>query len=77
MVALPLAVVATILDTVNEALASASVSPCKTSSVPSVTVSVWLVLTEFVSLSATGVSLTPITVIIKVSVSVLLPSETV
>ena len=40
MVALPLAVVATTLDTLRDALASASVSPCNTSEVPSVTVNV-------------------------------------
>ena len=40
---------------------SASVSPCKTSDVPSVTVSVASSLTAPVSLSATGASLTGVT----------------
>ena len=70
--------VATILDTLNEALASASVSPCKRSEVPSVTVKVWVVSTEPVSASATGVSLIPLTVIVKTAISVSpCPSETV
>ena len=76
-VALPPAVVATILDTVSEALPSTSVSPSKRSEVPSVTVKVLLTSTEPVSLSATGVSLIPTTVIIKVAVSVVLPFEAV
>ena len=76
-VALPPAVVATILDTVSEALPSTSVSPSKRSEVPSVTVKVLLTSTEPVSLSATGASLIPTTVIIKVAVSVVLPFEAV
>ena len=66
--------VATILDTLNEALASASVSPCKRSEVPSVTVKVLFVSTEPVSASANGASLTPITVIVITAVSVAVPS---
>ena len=70
--------VATILDTLNEALPSASVSPSKRSEDPSVTVKVWLVRTEPVSLSATGASLAPCIVIVIVAISVPpFPSETV
>ena len=69
--------VATILDTVSEALPSTSVSPCKRSEDPSVTVKVLLTSTEPVSLSATGASFTPITVIVITAVSVAVPSETV
>ena len=69
--------VATILDTLNEALASASVSPCKRSEVPSVTVNVASSLTAPVSLSATGASLTPVIVIVIVAVSVAVPSDSV
>ena len=64
--------------TVKDELASASVSPCKTSSVPSGTFSVVLTLTEFVSSSATGTSLIPLIVIVRTAISVPpLPSETV
>jgi hypothetical protein len=42
-----------------------------------VTVSVASSFTEFVSLSATGASLIPVTVKINVAVSVAVPSETV
>ena len=70
--------VATILDTLNEALPSASVSPSKRSEDPSVTVKVWPVRTEPVSSSATGTSLAPCIVIVIVAISVpLFPSETV
>ena len=60
----PPAVVATICDIVNVASASASLSPVKRSEDPSVTVNVVLTSVELVSLSAEGVSLIPITVMI-------------
>ena len=63
--------------TVKEELSSASVSPYKTSEVPSETVNVELGVVEFVSSSATGASLIPSIVIVKVDVSVSVPSETV
>ena len=70
--------VATILDTLNEALPSASVSPSKRSEDPSVTVKVWLILTDPVSLSATGASFIPVIVMVIVAISVSpCPSETV
>ena len=53
-------------------------SPSKRSEDPSVTVKVLLVTTEPVSLSATGASFTPTTVIVIVAISVPpFPSETV
>ena len=53
-------------------------SPSKRSEDPSVTVKVWPVRTEPVSLSATGTSLAPCIVIVIVAISVpLFPSETV
>ena len=52
-------------------------SPSKRSKAPSVTVNVSLASTNPVSLSATGASLTPTTVIIKVAVSEPPPFETV
>ena len=77
-VALPLAVVATMLDTLNEALPSASVSPSKRSEDPSVTVKVLPTATDPVSLSATGASFTPITVTVNTAISVPpFPSDTV
>ena len=64
--------------TVKEALSSASVSSVRTSfDEPFVAVVVSFTSTESVSSTATGVSLTPVTVIINVAVSVAVPSETV
>ena len=61
----PPAVVATICDIVKDASASSSLAPVKRSDAPSVTVNVVLTSVELISSSALGVSLIPITVIVK------------
>jgi len=67
-----------IADTLNEELASASVSLSSMISLePSVTVKVSPSLTEPISLSATGASLIPVTVIVNTAVSVCDPLVTV
>ena len=66
------------LVTVNEELASESVSSDKTVPAPLVeSVTVLFTLTESVSATATGVSLTPVMVIVRVAVSVAVPSDSV
>ena len=67
-----------IADTTRLALSSASVSLLAIiSPEPSLTVSVASSFTEPVSLAATGASLIPVTVIVIVAVSVVVPSLSV
>ena len=66
-----------IFVTVKSAESSASVSSFKTSSWIANLVTLESSSTLSVSSTATGVSLTPVTVIVNVAVSVAVPSETV
>ena len=69
--------VTAICVTVREELASESVSSATNNSEPELSVIVAFSSIASVSLTATGASLIPVTVMINVAVSVAVPSETV